>query len=66
MNDLLLCAAEDANGQIYIELSLKGQQCAMTLEGALCLFDRLGDMLVELGVIEDDEDDDETEGPRCH
>jgi hypothetical protein len=63
MNDVLLCTAEDANGKVYIGLSLKGQQCAMTLEGALLLFERLGDMLVELGVIDDDDD---MEVPRCH
>ena len=63
MNDVLLCTAEDNNGQTYIALSLKGQQCAMTLEGALLLFERLGDILVELGVIDED---DEDEVPRCH
>lgn len=64
MNDFRLATAEDGNGQVYICLALEGHQCAMTLSGALLLFEKLGDTLVELGVIDDDEGDMEV--PKCH
>jgi hypothetical protein len=65
MNDFRLSTTEDGNGHTYICLALKGHQCAMTLDGALLLFEKLGDTLVELGVIDEDEEED-SEVPRCH
>jgi hypothetical protein len=64
LTGVMLGTLEDKEGNTYIGVSIGNRQCILTAARAMLLFERLGDMLVELGVIDDA--DDEMEVPRCH